>query len=219
MKKTIHSLLCTVLAAVLLQACSKNDAIRPNNTNTLSSGSTASNGKLSILAVTPGTINPFTVLGHWANPASGPSGFGSIPYNLANNDSTHAPVQVRFTGFFNSFIVRQTGFPQTYLGYVDNVSDTSLNNLSLSYVQANYHTAFGVDSIGESAAYNSFQGYYAYDPVTHIPLTITTRFLIVSNNATISSATLVYAIKVDALPAQSSGAIAKADIVGRYKQF
>jgi hypothetical protein len=219
MKKTLYSLLCIVLAAVLLQACSKNDAIQPRNTSTLSAGSAASNGNVSILAVIPGAINPFTVLGHWANPASGASGFGSIPYNLTNNDSTHIPAQIRFTGFFNSYIVRRTTVPQTFLGYVDNTGDTSLNNLTLSYVQANYHTAFGVDSIGESAAYNSFQGYYTYDPVTHVPVTIKTRFVIVANNATIGSATLVYAIKVDALPAQQSGSLAKADVVGRYKQF
>jgi hypothetical protein len=219
MKKTIYLLSCTVLAAVFLQACTKNDAIQPQNTSTLSNGSATSNSQVGILAVTPGAINYFTALGHWANPAGGASGFGSIPYNLVNNDSTHTPVQIRFTGFFNSYIVRRTVFPQTYLGYVDNTSDTSLNNLSLSYVQANYHTAFGVDSIGESAAYNSFQGYYTYDPVTHVPVTIKTRFLIVANNATIGSATLVYAIKVDGLPAQSSGSLAKADIVGRYKQF
>src|SRR6187402_1462413 len=219
MKKTMYFLSCTVLAAVLLQACTKNDAIQPQNTNPISAGSARTNSQIGILSVTPGVINYFTALGHWANPAGGASGFGSIPYNLLNNDSTSLPVQIRFTGFFNSFIVRRSLFPQTYLGYVDNVSDTSLNNLSLSHVQSNYHTAFGVDSIGESAAYNSFQGYYTYDPVTHVPVTIKTRFVIVANNSSIGSATVVYAIKVDALPAQTSGSLAKADIVARYKQF
>src|SRR5882757_571568 len=210
MKKTLSFLLGTVLVAVLLQSCSKN-AAEPQNTNTLATSS-VSGGGFGILSVTPGVLNPFTVLGHWSDPTLGPSGFGSIPYNLANNDSTHTPVQVRFTGFFNSYLVRRTTTPQTYLGYVDNTSDTSLNNITLTYVRSNYHTAFGVDSIGESAAYNSFQGYYTYDPVSHLPVTIKTRFIIVSNNPLINSATVVYAIKVDALPAQSSGVLAKADV-------
>jgi len=217
MKKTVSYLLSAALLVVLLQACTKNDT-QPVKPNTLTANSTPGGG-VTILTVTPGTINPFTVLGHWADPSLGAAGFGSIPYNLANNDSTTTPAQVNFTGFFNSYFLRHKVFPQTFLGYVDNTSDTSLNNLTLTYVTANYHTAFGTDSIGESAAYNSFKGYYTYDPVTHLPVPVTSRFVIVANNATIGSATVVYAVKVDALPASSSGTLSKANIIGRYKQF
>ncbi len=215
MKKTIQILGSLVLSAAILQACTKNAADVPARAGLGVTDNADS--KVKILTVTAGTVNPFEILGHWADPTLGAAGFGSVPYNLANNDSTHTPVQVRFTGFFNSYIVRQTSTPLTYIGYVDKASST-LSSLTVTDVKTGFQAAWS-DSIGESAAYNNFKGYYSYDATTHVPVPIANRYVIVSNNSNINSATVIYALQVDSIPAQVSGSLDKANIFGHYKLF
>lgn len=154
-KNAARFTLIAITAAIVFASCKKSDSVSPLNTQ----------GQATVAPVFAND----TVFGNYGNPASGPSAFGTVYWNLSTGVSYSTPpsvYHVLFTSTNNLNMGPASGYTLKYYN-----TTTPLGNLDMSdYADSatTVTTSLGLNSASDSTNSSlNANGWLNYDITTH----------------------------------------------------